>query len=173
MGFQEIMRPVLSSTDMQFNLMNHKKGPAVEISNPISSEYACARCWLMPSSMEFLKANTNQEHPQRIFEIGDAVVVDESEETCTKTLRKLSMTVSDSGTGFFEIKGVFESLMACMNVPYELRTSDDASFIRGRAAEVLVKGKGVGLFGELHPQVLENWGLAIPTVSLELNIEAL
>ena len=61
--------------------------------------------------------------------------------------------------------------MNVCNIEYTIKESIHESFIPGRCAEVLVAGKKVGLFGELHPQVLENWGIEMPIVALELDFE--
>jgi phenylalanyl-tRNA synthetase beta chain len=37
----------------------------------------------------------------------------------------------------------------------------------------MVNGKQAGVFGELHPQVLENWGITTPCVAGELDLESL
>ncbi|MDR1058538.1 MAG: hypothetical protein LBL43_03235 [Treponema sp.] len=31
----------------------------------------------------------------------------------------------------------------------------------------------MGVFGELHPELLENWGAAMPGIAAEIDIEAL
>ena len=49
----------------------------------------------------------------------------------------------------------------------------DSRFIPGRAASVMYRGRPIGVFGELHPEVLENWGLTMPCTAGELDIEAL
>ncbi|WP_296332533.1 hypothetical protein, partial [uncultured Treponema sp.] len=46
-------------------------------------------------------------------------------------------------------------------------------FIPGRQAAIIVKGKQVGVFGEVHPQVLENWQIAVPCVAGEIDLEDL
>ncbi|MDR1025180.1 MAG: hypothetical protein LBL56_05585, partial [Treponema sp.] len=51
--------------------------------------------------------------------------------------------------------------------------SGDSRFIPGRAAAILYRGVPAGVFGEIHPQVLENWGLAVPCTAAEIDIEAL
>ena len=51
--------------------------------------------------------------------------------------------------------------------------SDDPRFIPGRQAQLMVKGKPAGVFGEVHPQVLENWGITTPCVAGELDLEEL
>jgi len=37
----------------------------------------------------------------------------------------------------------------------------------------MVKGKAVGVFGEIHPAVLENWTIGAPCVAGEIDLEAL
>jgi len=34
-------------------------------------------------------------------------------------------------------------------------------------------GKSIGVFGEVHPQVLENWQITVPCVAGEVNLEEL
>ncbi|MCL2374854.1 MAG: phenylalanine--tRNA ligase subunit beta, partial [Treponema sp.] len=60
-----------------------------------------------------------------------------------------------------------------LNREYEVEESVDLRFIPGRAASVFYRGKAVGVFGEIHPEVLENWGLTMPCTSAEIDIEAL
>jgi phenylalanyl-tRNA synthetase beta chain len=51
--------------------------------------------------------------------------------------------------------------------------SNDSRFIPGRAAAVLYRGKSIGVFGEIHPEVLENWGITMPCTGGELDLDAL
>jgi phenylalanyl-tRNA synthetase beta chain len=44
------------------------------------------------------------------------------------------------------------------------------SFIDGRAAEFLVKGKRVGVMGELHPEVILGLELEHPVAVFELDL---
>ena len=48
-----------------------------------------------------------------------------------------------------------------------------SSFIEGRVAKVIVDGKDIGVIGELHPQVILNWGLAVPISAAEISISEL
>jgi len=42
-----------------------------------------------------------------------------------------------------------------------------------RAAAIIYKGKPIGVFGELHPEVLENWGVTVPCTAGEIDLDAL
>ena len=46
-------------------------------------------------------------------------------------------------------------------------------FIPGRSGEIRVDGTAIGIIGEVHPQVLDTWGIKIPTVLFELDLSSL
>jgi phenylalanyl-tRNA synthetase beta chain len=56
---------------------------------------------------------------------------------------------------------------------YTVEDADDPRFLTGRQARVIVDGNGIGVFGEVHPQVLENWGITMPCAAGELDLEAI
>jgi phenylalanyl-tRNA synthetase beta chain len=66
-----------------------------------------------------------------------------------------------------------QALMYYLLREYTVSELDDQRFIQGRAARILWKGVQIGVFGEVHPQVLENWGITTPCIACELDIEAL
>ncbi len=53
-------------------------------------------------------------------------------------------------------------------VAYEIADSDDPAFIEGRRAEILIDGKCAGVFGEVHPGVILNFGLDQPVIAFEM-----
>jgi len=171
-GLQEVMRPVFTNKEDQFYRMEIKELSVVEVENTVSKEYTCLRVWLLPSLLKVLSANKHVEYPQKLFEVGDVVVLTEGE-TMTKTVRKLCVAISHSAAGFAEIKSIAEKFLASLGIHYSLKMLGHVSFIDGRACEILVKGKSVGYFGEVSPKVLENWNLEMPVVALEVEIESL
>ena len=52
----------------------------------------------------------------------------------------------------------------------ELKKLDNKTLIPGRQAEVLIDKKEIGFIGEIHPQVLENFKIQMPTCALEIDI---
>ena len=58
-----------------------------------------------------------------------------------------------------------------LGVTCELRAMEHPSFIDGRAAEFLVKGKRVGVMGELHPEVILGFELEHPIAAFELDLQ--
>ena len=54
---------------------------------------------------------------------------------------------------------------------YNLSSADDPAFFPKRQAFVNVQGVKVGIFGIVHPEVLENFSITFPVSAIELDIE--
>jgi len=171
LGFQEILSYTLTNKEHLFGRMNVKEEKTVEIENPVSLNWDVFRSWLLPSLMEFYSNNQHVEFPQKIFEVGDVVLIDEKQETGTKDVRKLAAAISDSRVGYDDIAVVLDAFLSSLKVKYKLRRIGHSSFIEGRVAEVLVKGKPIGFVGEIHPSVLRNWKLEMPVAAFEIVLE--
>lgn len=62
--------------------------------------------------------------------------------------------------GFFDLKGIVESLIEGLGVRgAEFMAFDHPSLHPGRAARVVAKGRDIGFLGELHPEIREAAGL--------------
>ena len=167
-GLQEVMTFNLTNKDAQFTRMNLPYGDLVEIENPISPKWSALRRWLLPSLMEFLSLNTHEEYPQRIFEVGKATLIDEDRETKTVSESKLAVAIAHPRVTFTEAKEILDSVMRHLGADYRVEGIEHGSFIPGRAGRILVGDKEVGIIGEIHPQVLENWGIEMPVAGFEI-----
>ncbi|GAB6102640.1 phenylalanine--tRNA ligase subunit beta [Thermococcus atlanticus] len=167
-GLQEVMTFNLTNKDAQFARMNIPYGDLVEIENPISPKWSALRRWLLPSLMEFLSLNTHEEYPQRIFEVGKATLIDENRETKTVSESKLAVAIAHPRVTFTEAKEILDSVMRHLGADYRIEGIEHGSFIPGRAGRILVGDKEVGIIGEIHPQVLENWGMEMPVAGFEI-----
>ncbi len=176
-GLQEVMTFNLTNREAQYsrmglepgeNYFNHPPAELVEIENPISPKWSALRGWLIPSLLDFLSQNTHEEYPQRIFEVGKATLIDESRETKTVSESKLAVALAYPRVTFTEAKEILESVMRHLGFAYELQEVEHPSFIPGRVGKIVVDGKEIGIIGELHPAVLENWGIEMPTAVFEL-----
>ena len=170
MGFQEILTFILSSEDKQFYKMCIPEEECVKIKNPASLEYTVCRKWLIPNLLEFLSNNTHRKYPQRIFEIGDCVEVDNSGETRCVTVRKVACAVASNDANFTEIKAVLEHLMRELGKCVIYKECKHGSFIEGRCAEVYIDGYRAGILGEIHPLVLEKWKIPKPVAAFEVEL---
>ncbi len=171
LGFQEVLTYTLTSPENLFAKMNMKQGKQVELVNPKIVTMTCLRSWLLPSLLEFLSHNVHVEYPQRIFEVGYAVVPDEDRENKTMDIEKLACVTAHPNASFTEAKAVLDALFLNLGKQVELEERSHPSFIDGRVGNILVKGKPVGFIGEVHPQVLEAWKLENPTAAFEIDLE--
>ncbi|NIO22425.1 MAG: phenylalanine--tRNA ligase subunit beta [Candidatus Aenigmarchaeota archaeon] len=146
-------------TDMDF----------IEIDNSKNSEYNVLRSWMIPSLMNVLGSNTRYEYPQRLFEIG-TVFKKGGKETGVQEFSRLGVVICDKDMTFTDMKQVMDSFFNSLNVKYGIKGVDHPSFISGRVGRVSVKGKKIAYIGEIHPQVLENFGIEQPVCAFEVNL---
>ncbi len=170
LGFQEILTYNMTNPQSLFTKMNLKKQKTVELANPKVQTLTCLRSWLLPSLMEFFSCNLHIEYPQKIFELGPVTVLDEKAETRTRDDDTLAAAVSHGNAGFTEAKSILDALLMNLGMRWQIRGVKHPSFIEGRAGTVTVDKTEVGMIGEVHPQVLQNWTLENPVAAFELNM---
>jgi len=166
MGFVETVSLSLSSKEEQFSMMNLKERECVEILNPISRDTTILKWWVIPSLLSLLSANRHNELPQKIFEIGDVV-------SKVKNTTNLGCAIEDRNADFREIKSISEAFVKSTGLCAEYAEEKHGSFIEGRCASIFSKGTRVGIIGELHPQVLNNFSLEAPVVVMEVDLSKL
>jgi len=170
LGAQEVLSYILTNKDCLFRKMNMEVSKAIEVENPVSKNWCVFRTWIIPSLIEFLGKNTNREYPQNIFEIGEVVLLDEKAETKTSNPVRLAWTFAGSGANFTRAKQSFDVFMRGLGLEYKIEEASHPSFIPGRAGRISVKGKKIAYMGEIHPQVLENFGIEQPVCAFEVNL---
>lgn len=170
LGFQEVLTFTLTSPENLFKKMNCKKERIVEIANPKVQTLTCLRNWLLPSLMEFLSHNLHVEYPQKIFELGTVTLLSERNETKTKDEEKLAAVIVHANASFSEIKSALDTFFMNFGLEWQIKEAKHQSFIDGRVGAVVVKGRTVGIVGEIHPKVLEGWKLENPVAAFELNM---
>lgn len=148
----------------------------VELENALTKEYSVLRSWLIPSLMTVLSENTNREYPQNIFEIGNIFKLNKANkgtETGVEENIRLGVLMCSAQVDFTRAKQMLDAVINALDIKYEIKEAEQKSFISGRTARILVNNKGVAYLGEIHPQVLENFGLKTPVAGFELNLTEL
>ncbi|MCS7135351.1 MAG: phenylalanine--tRNA ligase subunit beta, partial [Candidatus Aenigmarchaeota archaeon] len=169
-NLQEVLTFILTNKKNLFVNMNLQEEDVAEIANSKTSEYCVVRSWLLPSLMEVLSRNKHNDYPQNIFEVGDVVVLS-GNDIGAETVKKLTIALCHSKASFSEIKSVVESFLKQMGLSeFSLEEDEHNSFISGRCAKVVLGKREIGVLGEIHPIVLQNWGLEMPVAACELNI---
>ena len=171
LGFQEILSFMMTNNEKLTTKMNRKEEQTVEIANPKITTMTTLRSWLLPSLMEFLAANTHVEYPQRVYEVGDCTVWDSTRPNRTRDVRKIACVSTHSKANFTEMKSNLEPLMTNLGFEFTINPVTHESFLEGRVGRILIGGEEVGVIGEIHPQVIENWKLQNPIVAMELELD--
>jgi len=75
-------------------------------------------------------------------------------------------------SNFTEIKSYVEAIFTNLGVTrWEIKETKHPGFIPGRVAAIVHKRKKIGILGEVHPGVLNNFELENPTSAFELDLE--
>jgi phenylalanyl-tRNA synthetase beta chain len=170
MGYQEMIYNYLGSRKDLVENMRGGGSRIIRISNPMTENYEYVRDSVIASLMASESVSGHSVYPHRIFEIGK-VAYRENDDTVTR--QYAGFLHADKDAGFNTAAGHLQTLFYYIMREYEVETSDDPRFIPGRAAAILFKGKKIGVFGEIHPEVLENWGITVPCTAGEIDLDAL
>ena len=171
LGFQEIMSLMLTNEKAHYTNMLQKEEDHVQVSRPITIDRTMIRTSLINSLMEFLEDNKHEDLPQKIFEIGDVLYLDESKENKVRTSKKLAGLICHSTANFTEIKSVVTSTVSNLGYSMEISDSENPSFISGRASDLKGDSKNSsirGFFGEISPEVISNFNLEYPVIAFEI-----
>ena len=171
LGFQEVMSLMLTNEDAHYVKMNQKEENHVQVSRPITIDRTMIRTSLINSLMEFLEDNKHEDLPQKIFEIGDVLYIDETKENKTVASKKLAGLICHSTANFTEIKSNVTSILSNLGYSTEISDSENKTFIEGRVADVKGSSESSevkGFFGEVSPEVISNFTLEYPVIAFEI-----
>jgi phenylalanyl-tRNA synthetase beta chain len=173
LGYQEMIYNYLGSRKDLVEKMRGDGGRIIQISNPMTENYEYVRDSILASLMQSESVSGNAVYPHRIFETGKAAYLNDKENYASSTRQYLGFLHAGAEANYNVIAGQMQTLFYYLSRDYVVEESNDPRFISGRTAAILYKGKPIGVFGELHPEVLENWGVTVPCTACELDIEAL
>jgi phenylalanyl-tRNA synthetase beta chain len=172
LGFVEAMNFILANELDHHQKMRRKPGKMIVLANPVSTEYSIVRSDLLPSLMKNLADNKHQAYPQRIFEVSDVIEINEKAETRTERRLHVAGVSSHPTANFTEMKSYVETLLANLGLKnWTIKETRHPSFLQGRVAVIHVKGRKIGVVGEIHPEVLNNFELENPTSAFEIDLQ--
>jgi phenylalanyl-tRNA synthetase beta chain len=174
LGFTEAMNFTLTNEVAHYEKMRQKARSVIKLANPVSAEYTILRETLLPILMKNLADNKHESFPQRLFEVSDVGCINLRAETRVERRLHVAGVSSHSAANFTEIKSAVEALLSNMGLKqWEIRAVKHPSFIEGRAAAIILKRKEIGVLGEVHPEVLNNFELENPASAFEIDLEML
>ena len=128
-------------------LQRPRSSSTLHLMHPISEEYTIVRTEILPLLLEMLQVNRHRDTPQRIFATGDVL-------SDPRTTQRLAAVSTHTTADFSEAYAHADAVLRELGIAYCAEVSADAAFIEGRRADIIVEGKRVGIFGEIHPAVL-------------------
>ena len=147
---------------------------SMRICNPLGEDTSIMRTTVLPSMLEILTRNYNfRNKSARLYELGRVYFC--REDGMADEPKVLSLGAYGDGMDFYALKGAVESLLSSIragSVTYEA-VLDNPSYHPGRCARVLVDGREVGVFGQIHPLTAQNYGVDAELYCAELSFPAL
>ena len=154
----------------------------LQLRNPLSPEMSVLRTTLTPGLLANAQHNRNHQIDTiALFEIGSVFVHDGEEKEPERVAGVLAGQIGEGvysnphrSPDFFDIKGLVEGMLeVCGIVGWTLQKTDIPTFHPGRNAEVLLGDRRIGVFGEVHPEVIENYDLPYKAYLFDCDLEGL
>lgn len=133
---------------------------AVKILNPLGEDFSIMRTTMLPSILEILQRNHAHRVPEvRSFEISYIYIKESPDPDILPEHREI-LSLGKYGSGdFYDFKGDIEGLLQSLKIRnYEVEPlTDHPSLHPGRSARLIIGGKDAGYFGQIHPEIAEEW----------------
>ena len=166
LGYLEVMPFTLTNEDVLYRKMQRPEHPGVlRVMHPISIENTVVRTDLLPLLLEFLTLNRHRELPQRLFTVGDVV------DSCLTYQQAAGVSIHRDAD-FSEAFASADAVLHELSIDYSVKESADQAFIEGRRADIIVAGKKAGVFGEIHPAVLNAFDLEHSVAAFEIDLRS-
>ena len=150
---------------------NDEKRNFVKIMNPLGEETSVMRTTLIPNMLDVISTNISHKVEEvSAFECGNTFIPQEGLPIETK---KYCVGMYGKEVDFFVLKGVIESVLNNVGLKgYEIEPeTTNLTFHPGRCAKIVYNNIYIGTFGELHPDVIENYNLGQRVYVAEINID--
>jgi phenylalanyl-tRNA synthetase beta chain len=172
-GFQEMIYNYLGSKKDLVTRMRGAGNRIIRVANPMTENYEYVRDSPLASLAASEAMSANAAYPHKIFEIGKVAYKDPSRNYGTATRQYAGLLHAGSDANFNTISALIQSLFYYISREYTVKEADDPRFIPGRAACIVRSGATVGVFGEFHPELLENWDIKAPCTAAEIDLDML
>ena len=149
-----------------------------QILNPLGEDTSIMRTTTLPSMLDILTRNYNYRNKGvRLYELA-RVYLPGGEDGLANEAKVLTLGAYGEGMDFYAMKGAVEAILK------DLRAADvrfegpsgapsDASWHPGRCATVWSGSDCIGMFGQIHPLVAQNYGVDAELYCAELSFDEL
>lgn len=149
---------------------------AIKITNPLGEEFSLMRTSMMPTVMQSISTNYNKKNKDvALFEIGKTYTDENGNiakgEVATET-EQIAFALYGKNADFYVVKGIIENILQISNIAkYQLVRETEVNLHPGRSAKILIGKDRIASFGEVHPEVLENYEIGEKVYYAVIDIE--
>jgi len=189
-GLTELITYALDALETEARLTVGAPLPAADrylrVANPLSRESEYLRQTLMGSMLDAVARNLRFVERVAAFEIGRIYLRQEGQAMPVEPTRvsialtgprelRSWLTNESPNMDYYDLKGIVETLCTRLGVSgFGFEAGQHAALHPGRTARLLLNGNEVGVLGEVHPTVREQFELPEQTVCLaEIDLHAL
>ena len=177
-GVSEIMTYSFISPKYYNKVMmpeDHALRNSVVISNPLGEDTSIMRTTALPSMLETLARNYNNRNEYAyLFEIAKEYIPTTPDKL---PVEKNVLTAGFYGESvdFFKVKGIAEQVLSRAGVKnYDIKAdSEQFGYHPGRCATLTINGEALGVIGEIHPKVRDNYGIGTRVYCFSLNVDTM
>ena len=148
---------------------------SVIISNPLGEDTSIMRTTALPSMLDTLARNYNNRNGAvALFELASEYYPVEGQELPDEKTKLIAGLYGDD-CDFFTAKGMVEQLLDTLFISnYEFESSsDEYAYHPGRCAHIMIDDTVIGVIGEIHPKVAENYGINERILCFTLDVDSL
>ncbi len=150
-----------------------KKRDYIKLINPLGEDTSVMRTTMMPSMLNVLYTNISRKVETGLaFECGHTFTPQEGLPIETN---HLCVGMYGKDVDFFALKGSIETILEAVGFKnYEIMPeTNNTTFHPGRCAKIMYNNIYIGSFGEVHPQVVENYNLGQRVYLAELDLDVI
>ncbi len=159
--------------------------PYLRIINPIASDRVVMRHSLLNSVLEAVERNSHIRQRITLFEVGPIFMGSEAGDRPDE-LQRLAIAItgpralptwqktSSETLDFYDMKGILTGLLNELHVKFQVVPAEHPTFHPGKTARLVVGDQQIGVFGELHPLVQQQYDFSPnPVIAAEFNLDLL
>ncbi len=138
---------------------DNKKRESVTIINPLGEDTSVMRTTAIPSMLESISKNySNRNLDCRFFEVMKEYIPSKDGKLPIEK-DKVIIGLCGKKYNFYNIKGVVEDLFSILNLKEcdFIAQSKEETFHPGRCANIFINEDNIGVIGQIHPKVADNY----------------
>lgn len=134
----------------------------IRLINPLGEDYSVMRTTLIPNMLELLSRNYNRGVEEcSVYEIGNTFIAKEFPIVELPTEKKVLSLGLYGNKDFYYLKEAIDKTLGRLGIKgvEYIREENNPTFHPGRTAKLMLNGEELGILGEIHVDVAENYDI--------------